>query len=45
MDGKNDISDLAIFLVVALSAMVWAYGFVTNRQQGPDGHVNRCCTH
>ena len=25
------------FSLLQLSAMVWAYGFVTNRQQSPDG--------
>ena len=37
MNGKKRYIGFAIFLVVALCAMVWAYGFVTNRQQGPDG--------
>ena len=37
MDGKKRYIGLVIFLVAAISAMVWAYGFVTNRQQGPDG--------
>ena len=37
MDGKKRYIGLVIFLVAAISAMVWAYGFVTNRQQGPNG--------
>ena len=37
MNGKQRYIGLVIFLVAAISAMVWAYGFVTNRQQGPDG--------
>ena len=37
MNGKKRYIGFAIFLVVALCAMVWAYGFVTNRQQSPDG--------
>ena len=32
MDGKKRYIGLVIFLVAAISAMVWAYGFVTNRQ-------------
>ena len=37
MNGNKRYIGFAIFLVVALCAMVWAYGFVTNRQQSPDG--------
>ena len=37
MNGKQRYIGLVIFLVAAISAMIWAYGFVTNRQQGPDG--------
>ena len=37
MNGKQRYIGLVIFLVAAISAMVWAYGFVTNRQQSPDG--------
>ena len=33
MNGKQRYIGLVIFLVAAISAMVWAYGFVTNRQQ------------
>lgn len=37
MDGKKRYIGLVIFLVMAMGAMVWAYGFVTNRQEGSKG--------
>ncbi len=43
-NGKKRYIGFAIFCV-ALCAMVWAYGFVTNRQQSPGWGINRCCTY
>ncbi|PQL19605.1 hypothetical protein VEHSUH05_05355 [Veillonella denticariosi JCM 15641] len=37
MNGNKRYIGLIIFLVAALGAMVWFYGFVTNRQHNSDG--------